>query len=186
MIYVNDHIFDFDLPAALEKLSAQRRGQALRFRHELGQRTCAAAYLLLCEGLEKEYGITAKPDFVYAVHGKPAIAGRPDIHFNLRHCREAVVCALSDRPVGVDVESVREYRESLVSYTMNEEEQKQIKTALHPEVAFIRLWTKKEAYVKMTGQGIGDLKHALEHAEARFTTVDSADGRYIYTVCEPL
>ena len=50
MIYVNDHIFDFDLPAALEKLSAQRRGQALRFRHELGQRTCAAAYLLMCEG----------------------------------------------------------------------------------------------------------------------------------------
>ena len=186
MIYINDHIYDFDLAVALEELSEQRRALALRFRHELGQRTCAAAYLLLCEGLRKEYGITEKPQFVYGVHGKPSIAGHPDIHFNLSHCREAVVCALSDRPIGVDVESPREYKESLVCYTMNEEEQAGIRTSENSGLAFIRLWTKKEAYVKMTGQGIEDIKHVLEHIEAKFTTVESSDGRYVYTVCEPL
>ncbi len=186
MIYINDHIYDFDLAAALEELSEQRRALALRFRHELGQRTCAAAYLLLCEGLRKEYGVMEKPQFVYGVHGKPSIAGRPDIHFNLSHCREAVVCALSDRPIGVDVESPREYKERLVSYTMNEEEQTEIRTSENPVLAFIRLWTRKEAYVKMTGQGIEDLKHVLEHSDAKFTTVESSDGRYVYTVCEPL
>ena len=44
MIYINDRLFDFDLDAALEQLSEQRREQALRYRYELGRRTCAAAY----------------------------------------------------------------------------------------------------------------------------------------------
>ena len=57
MIYLNDHIYDFDLETALGELSEQRRQQALRYRHELGQRTCVAAYLLLRQGLREEYDI---------------------------------------------------------------------------------------------------------------------------------
>ncbi len=63
MIYLNDRLYDFDLQEALSQLSDQRREQALRYKFELGQRTCAAAYLLLCEGLRKEYGIMEKPVF---------------------------------------------------------------------------------------------------------------------------
>ena len=47
MIYINDHIGDFDFEASLPLLSEQRREQALKFKHELGRKTCAAAYLLL-------------------------------------------------------------------------------------------------------------------------------------------
>ena len=139
MIYINDRLFDFDLDAALEQLSEQRREQALRYRHELGQRTCAAAYLLLCEGLQKEYGITEKPIFEYGEHGKPSIVGRPDIHFSLSHCREAAICVVSDHPVGVDVESIHRYSESLVRYTMNDEEIAEILAADRPDLAFTRL-----------------------------------------------
>ena len=118
MLYLNDDIAHFDFEAALPLLSEQRREQALKFKHEQGRKTCAAAYLLLCEGLRKEYGITEKPVFEYGEHGKPSIIGHPDIHFNFSHCREAAVCVISDRPVGVDIESIREYKESLVRYTM--------------------------------------------------------------------
>ena len=102
MIYLNDRIFDFDFETALAELSDQRREQALRFKHELGQRTCVAAYLLLCEGLQKEYGITDKPVFDYGEHGKPFIMGHPEIHFNLSHCREAAICIIAEHPVGID------------------------------------------------------------------------------------
>ena len=60
MIYINDQLNDIDLDAALAQLSDQRREQALRFRHEQGRRECVAAYLLLCQALEKEYNITEK------------------------------------------------------------------------------------------------------------------------------
>ena len=54
MIYINDNIDAFDVEAALPLLSDERREQTLRFRFERGRKTCAAAYLLLCEGLKTE------------------------------------------------------------------------------------------------------------------------------------
>lgn len=184
MLYLNDHIQDFNLDEGLAQLSEQRREQTLRFRHELGQRTCVAAYLLLCEGLQKEYGITEKPVFDYGEHGKPWIVGHPEIHFNLSHCREAVLCVLSGRPVGVDVESVREFKESLIHYTMNDEETESIRQASRPDVEFIRLWTRKEAVLKLTGEGINNnLKDVLNDCPYPIITTVSDDLRYVYSVC---
>ena len=99
-VYINEHIWDFDLEAALKTISEQRREQALKFKHEQGQRLCVLAYLLLKEGLRQEYGLTDNPIFEYNEHGKPSIVGHPEIYFNLSHCKEAVVCAVSDKPVG--------------------------------------------------------------------------------------
>jgi len=184
MIYLNDKLSDFDLQEALSQLSDQRREQALRFKFELGQRTCAAAYLLLCEGLQKEYGITEKPVFEYGEHGKPFLVGHPDIHFNLSHCREAAICIIADHPVGIDIESIREFKETLVDYTMNEDEKRQIKQAERPDIEFIKLWTRKEAVLKLSGEGISrDLKSVLSNPPASLTTVVSEDNRYIYSYC---
>jgi 4'-phosphopantetheinyl transferase len=185
MIYIDEHIDDFDLQAALAEISEQRREQALRFKFERGQRTCVLAYLLLKRGLRELYGLTENPLFDYGEHGKPVIAGHPEIHFNLSHCREAVACAIGDRPVGIDVESVQRYRESLARYTMNDEELRLIAEAERPDVAFIRLWTMKEARLKLTGEGItNDLKTALAGGQWQFTTVERLDRNYIYTVCK--
>lgn len=186
MIYIDDHINGFDLETALTLLSDQRREQALKFRFEQGRRTCVLAYLLLMRGLRQEFGIEEKPLFEYGEHGKPRIVGHPEVHFNLSHCRQAVVCAVSRQPVGIDVESVREYRESLIDYTMNEAEAALIKGSERPEVAFTRLWTQKEALLKLTGEGISrDLKTVLSQASGvSFTTVERLDKNYIYTICK--
>ena len=182
MIYLNDDIAGFDFDAALPLLSEQRREQALKFKHELGRKTCAMAYLLLCEGLQKEYGLTERPVFEYGEHGKPAIIGHTDIHFNLSHCREAVICAVSDKPVGIDIESIREFKDSLVRYTMNDNEVRQIEQTARPDVEFIRLWTMKEAKLKLTGHGITDnMKHVLDGSEHFETVVNEKKG-YIYSV----
>lgn len=188
MLYIDDHIDELDLSAALPLLSEQRREQVLRYRYEQGRRLSAAAYLLLCKGLRTEYGISEPPVFCYGEHGKPSIMGHPDIFFSLSHCRQAALCALSDRPVGADVESVREYRASLVSYTMNDDETAAILHAPRPEVAFTRLWTMKEARLKLTGEGITNhLQDTLSDSHSfRFTTVERLERDYIYTVCEPL
>ena len=182
MLYLNDDIAGFDFEAALPLLSEQRRQQALKFKYELGRKTCAMAYLLLCEALRREYGITELPVFEYGEHGKPFIVGHPDIHFNFSHCREAVLCVVSDRPVGADVESIREYKESLARYTMNDEELERIQKALRPDVEFIRLWTMKEALLKLSGHGItDDMKTVLDGTE-QFQTVINTEKGYIYSI----
>jgi len=180
---VSEEIWEFDLEVALGEISAQRREQALKFRHEQGQRLCVLAYRLLKQGLREEYGITENPLFEYNEHGKPAIVGHPDIHFNLSHCKEAVACVISDHPVGIDVESLREYKDSLVRYTMNDEEICEIESAESPAAAFIRLWTMKEATMKLVGTGISnDMKTVIDTTRYKYTTVERQ--RYVYTVCE--
>ena len=182
---VREDIWAFDLQAALKEISEQRREQALKFKHEQGQRLCVLAYLLLKQALREGYGITENPVFEYNEHGKPSIVGHSEIYFNLSHCKEAAICVVSNQPVGVDVEGIREYRESLVNYTMNDEEITLIKSAENHAAAFIRLWTMKEATTKLIGTGISnDMKTVLDPTKYKYTTVDRQ--WYIYTICENL
>lgn len=181
MVYVDEHIYGFDLDAALRSISEQRREQALRYRYELGQRQCVLAYLLLKRALHDEYGIDGNPVFSYGEHGKPFLTDYPGIHFSLSHCREAVACAVSTKPVGIDVESVREYKEGLARYTMSDDELQQILSADRPDVAFTRLWTMKEAVLKMAGTGItNDIKTVLAGASCQFTVVERLSQGYVY------
>ena len=182
MIYLNDDIANFDWQAALPLLSDQRRELCLKFKHEQGRKNCAAAYLLLCEGLREEYGISEKPVFEYGEHGKPSIVGHPEIFFNMSHCREAAICVLSNKPVGVDIESIRPYNESLARYTMSDEEMALIESAERRDVEFIRLWTLKEAVLKCSGEGIrNDMKHVLDGLKDAKTVINEKKN-YIFSV----
>ena len=182
-ILISEAIWDFDLSAALQEISEQRREQALKFRHEQGQRLCVLAYQLLQKALQEEYGITENPLFTYSESGKPSLLGHPEIFFNLSHCKEAAACVVSDHPVGIDVESLRQYKEPLAEYCMNDKELEQIKASARPDEEFIRLWTMKESTIKLLGTTISDgMKNLLIPDKYKYTTV--VRQRYIYTICE--
>lgn len=175
MIYISDTLQNYgsaELQRDLALLPQWRREQALSYRHFTGQRNCSLSYLLLCEGLRKEYGIMEQPEFVLNEHGKPSL-GISGIHFNLSHTDYAVACLLSDRPCGVDVESRGRYKESLARYCMNDEEMARILGSEDPDLEFTCLWTQKEALVKRLGTGITDnIKDILAHAEGITTSVN--------------
>ena len=90
---------------------------------------------------------------------------------------------MSDRPVGIDVESIRSYEESLARYTMSDAELQQIVRSQRPDVEFIRLWTMKEAVLKLSGMGIHDDLHSvLAGFDGRLTTVVNDAKGYVYTI----
>lgn len=166
MIYLNEHTELLDIEAALAMVSWQRREHALKFAHESGRRLSLAVYLLLMEGLNKEYGITEPPVFDFLEGGKPVIKGHPEIYFNFSHSGNVALCAIDSQPVGADVETPRKITPSLIAYTMNDEEQAEIASAPESLQAFLALWTKKEAALKLTGEGIrNDMKSVLTNAE---------------------
>lgn len=101
------------------------------------------AYGLLALALERELGVSPVPEIARQPGGKPWFPGRPEICFNLSHSRGAAVCAVSDRPVGVDVERLRPPPHRLGRGMAAEE--------------FFRLWTAREATVKREGRGIAAL-----------------------------
>ena len=184
MIYLNDHTELLDIEATLKKVSPQRREQAMKFAHENGRRLSLAVYLLLMEGLQNEYGITEPPVFEYLEGGKPIITGHPEIHFNFSHSGKVALCAIDSQPVGADVETPRKITPSLIAYTMNEEEQALIASAPESLTAFIALWTKKEAVLKLTGEGIrSDLKSVLSHPEKYLIETVTTD-KYVYSIAK--
>ena len=157
-LYIDENPLGINLDAALEYMSEQRRKQVLAFRHERGRKLSAAAYMLLCKALKEVYGINEPPLFEYSEHGKPSIVGHPEIYFNISHCRSVTGCVVSSCPVGIDVEEVREYKESLARYVLNDDEYSMVSSSRQPAREFIRLWTMKESYLKLTSKGIYTVK----------------------------
>lgn len=183
-VYINENTGDMDLTAALAEVSPQRREQALKFRHENGRRLSLAVYLLLKKGLQEEYGIAGNPVFGYSEEGKPFLLGQPDVHFSFSHSGNVALCALCDQPVGADVEVPRKISPSLITYTMNDDEQAQINASPNPMMQFLFFWTRKEALLKLTGEGIrNNMKEVLVAMEKYHIDTVVTDN-YIYSVAK--
>ena len=71
VIYLKEHPEDLNITLALNQVGPQRRDTALRYVREIDRKLSLAAFLLLMEGLEKEYGITEPPVLAFGPHGKP-------------------------------------------------------------------------------------------------------------------
>ena len=180
-------ITDQELNRLIDTLPEWRRKEALAFRHKSGRTACCMAYLLLCEMLGLLTGSPEQPSFCKGPHGKPFIADGPaHISFNLSHCRNAIACIVSDSAeVGIDVESTGRYNERLTRYSMNTRETEYILGCDNPDLAFTLLWTRKEALLKMTGEGINDgLRDVLETDRTRgvdFSSGTDSQGRFAWT-----
>ena len=184
MIYIDDRIWEFDLTAALAAVSPERRAYALRYRHELDQRLCVAAFLLLQRALSLEFGLSEVPLIMRAPNGKPHLDGYQSIHFNLSHCNMAVACAVGTSPIGIDVECLDRYDPEVASATMSEDESARIAASARPEVEFTRLWTMKESLYKLTGKYQDDISSMLANA-ADYHFQTTIYPRFICTVCIP-
>ena len=186
---INDHIEDLSeaqTARLIASLPEWRRETALRFKHLQGRRECAVGYIELLRGLRLRFGIGGMPAFAYNEHDKPFLKEHPDVHFSISHCKAAVGCLVSNRPCGLDIECIRKAKDGLVRYTMSPEEVENIFANSCPDIAFTRLWTQKEAVLKLLGTGItDDLHHVLEPERLqgiRLKTVENPYRGYIYTI----
>lgn len=173
----NPQLFDTWLgkvPDARRKKVAELRNHAVR-RHSLG----AAALLM---SAVSDYTDCASPDqegsegtalrqmealrdlclrdpqrirMEEGLNGRPYFADFPDVHFSLSHSGDRVMCAVSGGAVGCDVEEIRSgeagaRRIRQASRCFAPGEQKLVRE--EPE-NFYRIWTLKESFLKLTGEG---------------------------------
>ena len=170
----------------LPLVSEQRRQQALGYKHLFGQFCCLKSYEMLMQLLNPNlYTLHFTPyTFLYNEYGQPRIEGGPC--FSISHCQHGIAVAISEKPIGIDIEHIRTAKPELVARTMNEKEQAEIWAATSPDIAFTCLWTKKEAVLKMQGTGITSMdgiKNTLvstEHVD--LLTKVNIDKQYAYTL----
>ena len=88
----------------LPLLPQWRREQALRYKFLMGRVQCAAAFILLKNGLKNDFGIDEEIEFDYVANEKPVLRHHPDIHFNLSHCKKGVLCVIDETRPGLPPE----------------------------------------------------------------------------------
>ncbi len=142
-------------------LSDDERARAARFRFDVDRRDFVLARTALRRLLESYgVGVAAEIEFAYSTAGKPELATNRDLRFNLAHTRGMAVIGLArGRRVGVDVERLRDFpnaNEIVELYFAAEEKAAYQRLDGDAKVqAFFRAWTRKEAFVKAVGTGLG-------------------------------
>lgn len=139
----------------------QKRADRFYFEHDrhrfiVGRgwlRSLLAKYLQVApEGIE----------FQYSAKGKPMLANvEQHLHFNLSHSGGLALYAIASQPVGIDLEQIRPLSdaEQLAKrfFTPAEAEAIAALPRAQKQAAFLNAWTRKEAYLKATGDGLAGL-----------------------------
>ena len=171
MRYEICNINDFDERQACAMYAAmdtERRARADRYRFFEDRSRCICADMMARKMLSEASGTApAYISFTYGERGKP-FANVP-FEFNVSHSGEYVLCAVSEMPIGVDIEQIKPFRSGMVARYFTDTEAAYVwgdspvpngnVTDFDTCKRFYRVWTAKESYAKMTGTGISiDLK----------------------------
>ncbi len=154
-------------------LSSEEKNKVLKYRHgEDRVRSLAARLMLfkyaLCfkdETYKDIYFVKSSEEFSkeninifdieYADSGKGYIKGYENIFYNISHSGVYSVCALSDREIGVDIQEIRDINENVARRFFSEKDNEFINSDLSDKKdRFIKVWTVKESFAKLTGRGI--------------------------------
>lgn len=156
------------LDALTERVDKERAKKASRFKR-LPDKVCSLVGGTLIQDALKDYiaenearKFSAEDvldiSYVLVENGKPYVKNYPGFHFSLSHSGDYVVLATADIPVGIDVqeESVSD-TDKLARRFFSEKENEMLGKIEDDEERshmFFRIWSAKEAYIKMTGYGL--------------------------------
>jgi 4'-phosphopantetheinyl transferase len=172
-----------------ECLSQAELDRAAAFHFELHRRRFIVGRGLLRLILSRY--LAAKPqelEFAYGPQGKPELAGSlaaNGLRFNLAHSEDLAIVAVTRLgAIGVDLERIAPLEEvdELVArfFSIRENTRFQQLAAEQKAPAFFNLWTRKEAWLKATGEGIA---HSLNLVEVSFLPGEPAQ---LLNIPEPL
>jgi 4'-phosphopantetheinyl transferase len=160
------HVWHVDLEAVVNRhteleswLTSDERLRADRFRFARHRRRFVAGRGALRFVLGKH--INEHPRAVritYGPHGRPELDAKTQVRFNLAHSGDRAVIAVSEAvPIGIDIEAALPIpdADTLASLVFSADELRQLAAAADKSDAFLRGWTRKEAFLKALGTGLG-------------------------------
>jgi 4'-phosphopantetheinyl transferase len=168
---------DLDLPPGrLRELTAslndRERQRAATFATDEWRNRWSAARGTLREVLARVLRIAPRAVALrYRPHGKPELdpacaPGAGELRFNLSHSGGRALIGLARVEVGADVEYLKTRRTDDIArrFFVPGEQERLFALAAAPEreQAFFRLWTCKEAFLKVTGEGLSRSTRSYE------------------------
>lgn len=150
---------EFDQTELYNRLPEFRRKAADCCGNRADRDRSIAAGLLLRFCMQKR-GVSLKEAPCFNENGKMFFPREDKFYVNLSHGGDYAACALAPADVGIDLEPVRRYRESVAKRICSAEEMRELLKEKKEEERnrqFTKLWTRKESMAKLSGEGIAML-----------------------------
>ena len=147
----------------MQMLSDTEKNGAARFRFETDRAHFIIAHGMLRKVLSRYLDVApSRLRFSYGVCGKPVLEGMPggcSLCFNMSHSHDIALFALAwNSRIGVDVEYIRFIPDAeVIAKRFFAPQENSAFSAVPPDKkleAFYNCWTRKEAFLKATGDGL--------------------------------
>lgn len=90
-----------------------------------------------------------------AENGKPFLLNHRDVHFNISHSEQYVICAIAPWPLGIDIQYHKPVDlMRMAARTLSDEEYRQFLQTPQKQNFFFQRWVEKESFLKWTGAGL--------------------------------
>jgi len=150
----------------MTKVEASKEVRLRRFVRQEDRLRGLFADLLIRDRIKQETGLDNECiDFCTNEYGKPFLRDVDLFHFNLSHSGDWVVCAIDEKPVGIDVEEIQEIDLDISKHYFSRQEHEDLMNRKDRIAHFFSLWSLKESYIKILGKG---LSHPLNAFSIRF------------------
>lgn len=107
-------------------------------------------------------------------------------YVSISHCENMVAVCTSDKPIGIDIEKINTQRDwDKIANRFYHGKELEYFNENHTADVFFEIWTKKEAYSKIGGEGVGEIYKGfdvLSLEDYTFETKKIED--FILSVCE--
>lgn len=139
-------------------ISLEKKYKIERFVHKKDKIRALIGELLIRNIIIEKLG-RRNQDIIFDknLYGKPYLKAYRNFNFNISHSGDFVVCAIDDKPIGIDIEQVKqmEYMDIAKRFFSPSELAYIEKDNLCNEIEkFYEIWTLKESYIKCCGEGL--------------------------------
>lgn len=192
-LYISDiSLFDDAFFDKADFVPGQKKADLASYSHAVSRKEHILAWSVLSYAFKAESGKkVSEIRLRFSERGKPYLEAEP-LFFSLSHSGGRVLCAVSEREVGADVQQIKPVKDSVVRRVLCENERTAYEKHDNKPLCFARLWTLKESYLKYTGEGITaglcsfDFSEVIEKGSfclfgKHFSAFD--DGDFVDSVC---
>jgi len=143
---------EFD--ALLPLVSPEKQERIRKFHFFRDAQNCLLGDILVRTVICRTTGLSNKQlEFSMNEYGKPFLMNTHHIHFNISHAGHYIACAVSDEPVGIDIEFIKPVDLKIAERFFSSDETAYI-MADKQIYRFYEVWTKKESRIKWEGEGL--------------------------------
>lgn len=169
---------------AFSLMTEERQKAVLRIKNNIKQKQTVLGEHLCKKGISDFLGID-----INSIHLNRTAEGKPfaedlDVHFSISHSENLAVCAVSDNPIGIDCEYIRDINLRLTKIACTDSDKEFIfgtDDAYEQKHRFFIVWTAKEAYFKFLGTGITNLK-SVSYSDIKDNCQTQTEKGYMITV----